>query len=520
MIKQLLVSAAVAAMAFSTQAAPTVLWTADAPTGDAIEGWHDFLVLSPEDAAVLNAGDIVSMTITSKGTTGWPQVGIFEGNVGWPPLASTGAGDVPNTVSLSITYDMAEKIHQNGATFKGESVYVSEIAYEKSAIEVGPNTVWFGPKQCGWGDAVSISNEVFADVKAGDKIQVQYDTAASEHTLQIILGGWSGLNLATYEAGNYDFMTIDEETGWITIELVEALANFDKDVDGAIKNNDAFKLLKEGGVVMQGPCIVNQVLYVPAGEEPTVNYYAVGGFQGWNVEEPAQFTFADGVYTLVAENASTMKISTLAGDWDSFNSATIAPSDAAQIFDDGSVPFVVTPDYEFVMDYEATWTVTINPEQKSIKFATNDPRPQVDIYVRGGMNGWEAVDAWKLSSTDGNIYKLANANIEAGVEFKIADASWGTINYGLGAAIEPNTTATLIYNAGNIKLSQSVENATVEFNLTDKTLVVSTGTGVEAIDSNDGTAVYYNLQGVKVANPTEGSIYIIKKGNKVSKVAF
>ncbi len=264
----------------------------------------------------------------------------------------------------------------------------------------------------------------------------------------------------------------------------------------------------------------DQMLYVRAGEEEAVNYYAVGGFQGWNVEEPAQFTFADGVYTLIAEKASTMKISTLKGDWDSFNSATIAPNMIDQIFDDGAVPFVVTPDYEFVMDYEATWTVTINPEQQSIKFTTNDARPQVDIYIRGGMNGWEAVDAWKLTSTDGNLYKLANASIEAGVEFKIADASWGTINYGLGSEIEPNTTVTLTYNAGNIKLAQSVENATVEFNLSDKTLKVSTGSGVEAIESNDGSAVYYNLQGVKVANPSEGSIYIVKKGNKVSKVAF
>ncbi|MDE6548082.1 MAG: hypothetical protein K2L22_03695 [Muribaculaceae bacterium] len=519
MIKQLLATAAIAAVSLCATAAPTVLWTADAPEGEAIEGWHDFLKLSAEESAVLNAGDIVTMTITAKGTTGWPQVGIFEGDTGWPPLASTGAGDVPNSVTLAITYDMAEKIHQNGATFKGESVYVSEISYEKSAIEVGPYTVWFGPKQCAWGDAVSVSNEVFADVKVGDKLQVQYDTAAPEHTLQIILGGWSGLNLATYEAGNYDFMTIDEETGWITIELVEALANFDLTVDGDVKNYDAFKLLKEGGVVMQGPCIVNQVLFVPA-SDASVNYYAVGGFQGWNVEEPAQFTLADGVYTLVAEKASTMKISTLYGNWEDFNSATIAPSMTDQIFDDGSVPFVVTPDYEFVMDYEATWTVTINPDQQSIKFSTNDPRPQVDIYVRGGMNGWEAVDEWKLTSTDGNIYKLANVSIAEGVEFKIADSSWGTINYGASEAVAPNVPAILVYNGNNIKLTEAVENAEVEFDLSTKTLTVNTGTGINAINSDNATTVFYNLQGVKVANPTEGNIYIIKKGNKVSKIAF
>lgn len=43
--------------------------------------------------------------------------------------------------------------------------------------------------------------------------------------------------------------------------------------------------------------------------------------------------------------------------------------------------------------------------------------------------------------------------------------------------------------------------------------------GVEAIESNDNApAEYYNLQGVKVANPTPGQLYIVKQGSKVSKV--
>lgn len=42
--------------------------------------------------------------------------------------------------------------------------------------------------------------------------------------------------------------------------------------------------------------------------------------------------------------------------------------------------------------------------------------------------------------------------------------------------------------------------------------------GVEAIDAADNVApVYYNLQGVRVQNPANG-VYIVKRGNKVSKV--
>lgn len=46
----------------------------------------------------------------------------------------------------------------------------------------------------------------------------------------------------------------------------------------------------------------------------------------------------------------------------------------------------------------------------------------------------------------------------------------------------------------------------------------ATGAGISDIvtDSSDAPAVYYNLQGIKVANPENG-IYIVRRGNKVSK---
>lgn len=42
------------------------------------------------------------------------------------------------------------------------------------------------------------------------------------------------------------------------------------------------------------------------------------------------------------------------------------------------------------------------------------------------------------------------------------------------------------------------------------------GTGVAALDVENAAPVYFNLQGVKVANPENG-VYIVKRGNKVSK---
>lgn len=45
--------------------------------------------------------------------------------------------------------------------------------------------------------------------------------------------------------------------------------------------------------------------------------------------------------------------------------------------------------------------------------------------------------------------------------------------------------------------------------------------GIETVSADtNAPAVYYNLQGVQVANPVQGGIYIVRQGNKASKILF
>ena len=44
-------------------------------------------------------------------------------------------------------------------------------------------------------------------------------------------------------------------------------------------------------------------------------------------------------------------------------------------------------------------------------------------------------------------------------------------------------------------------------------------TSIETIDSNLSKVEYYNMQGVKVENPTNG-VYVKRKGGKATKVVF
>lgn len=41
---------------------------------------------------------------------------------------------------------------------------------------------------------------------------------------------------------------------------------------------------------------------------------------------------------------------------------------------------------------------------------------------------------------------------------------------------------------------------------------------IEAVVDENAPVEYFNLQGVRVANPAEGGIYIRRQGNKVSKI--
>ena len=58
-----------------------------------------------------------------------------------------------------------------------------------------------------------------------------------------------------------------------------------------------------------------------------------------------------------------------------------------------------------------------------------------------------------------------------------------------------------------------------EYYLAPTSITDGTPTAVDAIEVED-KAVYFNLQGMPVANPTRGQFVIRKQGNKASKVIF
>lgn len=77
------------------------------------------------------------------------------------------------------------------------------------------------------------------------------------------------------------------------------------------------------------------------------------------------------------------------------------------------------------------------------------------IYIRGGMNDWDTDPAYEFkTTTEADVYTLDYVDIPAGVEFKIADKAWGTVNFGEGKdPIEMGKKVALAYNNDSHNIS-------------------------------------------------------------------
>lgn len=115
------------------------------------------------------------------------------------------------------------------------------------------------------------------------------------------------------------------------------------------------------------------------------------------------------------------------------------------------------------------------------------------IYVRGSMNTWAATEAYRMKETakGSGVYELEVTGFSG--EFKIADAEWGEVNYGLTTVdkkVTVNEPILLLHTGFNIPVPADFTDGKLIFNLTDKTLTLSTG-GDDPIHPGSGKVVYF-----------------------------
>ena len=259
---------------------------------------------------------------------------------------------------------------------------------------------------------------------------------------------------------------------------------------------------------------------------------------GWNPENPMEIQpDVDGIYSFELKGLKQFKVSTAKGNWDTFNKSCrwIVMDESAlgieqPVYTSDGGANMATPwegDYTFEMrlDEQAGENNIIG----SCTVTTTTPKPGFviqEVYIRGDMNGWGATDLWKFQTVDGVNYKFicqGDTKIYANQRFKIANSDWsGVVNLGLGNFVTVDAEQ-LWYNNGGDSIIASDFEGTITFMLgaprANVNVLFSTDlSGVEDIIADGAAEVeYFNLQGVRVANPENG-VYIARQGNKVSKV--
>lgn len=160
-----------------------------------------------------------------------------------------------------------------------------------------------------------------------------------------------------------------------------------------------------------------------------------------------------------------------------------------------------------------------------------------ELYLIGNINGWTTSTSVASDDHEGGVYTWNNVELPAADKdtysyFSFVTSQgedWNAVNstdrYGAAskdAAV--STTASIVHFPAGLNASSAYSWKTapgsykIVADLKNMKVTLSAPSGVADIDidDEDATPVYYNLQGVRVDNPSAG-MYIVVRGNKVTK---
>lgn len=180
------------------------------------------------------------------------------------------------------------------------------------------------------------------------------------------------------------------------------------------------------------------------------------------------------------------------------------------------------------------------------------PTPQMPdhVYVVGDLQGYSwgtTIDHIKemtkdaaagTFTIDGITFEGAYGNTTCYFSFITTpstteeEGKWDEVNSGdrFGAATEGTTVTTgNTYDVTEYKVDVNASDAKswaiapgtykIVFNYKDMNMTIDTPTGIESVEADANVAAeYYTIMGVRVAEPKAGQIYIVKRGDKVSKM--
>lgn len=284
--------------------------------------------------------------------------------------------------------------------------------------------------------------------------------------------------------------------------------------------------------------------------EPTITeLFLVGGFNSWLTGDTNyQFTYSEGTYTLNIP-ALNGQFKICGRDWNNYPSfgGDSAGEDVEYVDGingenslwKGSSVNINANNWTNV-SISFSWNQTDANIIANISFdETVTPSEPRDLYIVGDAVGeWNTPkDEYKMTRED-NVYTYTFDNGITGA-WKIAGELEGATDwqYSFGRGNEDaepavDKTVDVWFNSatnfnisgnynqtGKVKITLTVpDGSNVQSSSIPATLKMEldTNTGVDGIDSDVAPAEYFNLQGVKVANPENG-IFIVVRNGKATK---
>lgn len=270
--------------------------------------------------------------------------------------------------------------------------------------------------------------------------------------------------------------------------------------------------------------------------------YVVGAGDGlgWDLPGMEVAAKSSNVYEFTVDNLSKFKVSTVkATSWEEFNPNAYATGTAEYTAEGvvkagGETLPVEIWGEDQMLPFTGKYTITLDLNNMTMTAycSSGIPTEAPTVYVRGAMNDWGTPSTWQFNyDVPNDVYWFicqGETELAGGVEFKFADANWGSINYSTNGEIivDGVTTCPLVFNQGNQFFSTNFTGL-ITLNIVGPTsssatfapgVFEYTGTdGVNEIAAEEGQAVYFNLQGQKVANPDKG-IYVKVVDGKATKI--
>lgn len=199
--------------------------------------------------------------------------------------------------------------------------------------------------------------------------------------------------------------------------------------------------------------------------QPEQHVYMAGQFQGWNPNEPAEFTKGeDGLYTYeFNQTGGGFKISTAKGGWDEpggFNSGLLGVEGNAIVT--GNTYTLVPGHVGDLSIANGQYTFTVDLTAMTLKVEGEEVFTVPELYVRGELNGWGYNDETKMTTDgvvneEGNvIYTIALDKLQG--QYKIASNDWSV---SMGGSFSGAGTFDLERGGENNNLSADLVHATL-----------------------------------------------------------